>query len=64
MEKNNITIEQAFEIIEDFFAANQIEDPLSGMELMVKHYKQLNKQEQAALATFMAASRKKTVVNQ
>jgi hypothetical protein len=31
------------------------------MELMVKHYKQLNKQEQQALATFMATSRKKTV---
>ena len=64
MEKNNITIEQAFEIIEDFFAANQIEDPLKGMEIMVAHYKQLSKQEQDALVTFMAASRKKTVVNQ
>ena len=57
-------IEQAFEIIEDFFIANQIEDPLTGMEIMVAHYKQLSKQEQAALATFMDASRKKTVVNQ
>lgn len=54
-------IEQAFEIIEDFFVANQVIDPLTGMELMVKHYKQLNKQEQAALVTFMAASREKTV---
>jgi hypothetical protein len=54
-------IEQAFEIIEDFFIANQIEDPLTGMEVMVAHYKQLSKQEQAALATFMDASRKKTV---
>jgi hypothetical protein len=54
-------IEQAFEIIEDFFAANQIEDPLKGMEIMVAHYKQLNKQEQEALATFMAASREKSV---
>jgi len=54
-------IEQAFEIIEDFFAANQVTDPLTGMELMVKHYKQLNKQEQQALVTFMAASREKTV---
>ena len=61
MEKNNMAIEQAFEIIEDFFAANQVIDPLTGMELMVKHYKQLNKQEQAALVTFMAASREKTV---
>ena len=61
MEQN---LEQAFEIIEDFFAANQVKDPLTGMELMVKHYKQLNKQEQEALVTFMAASREKTVVNQ
>jgi hypothetical protein len=57
-------IEQAFEIIEDFFAANHIEDPLTGMEIMVANYKQLNKQEQEALVTFMAASREKTVVNQ
>lgn len=59
-----MVIEQAFEIIEDFFTANQVEDPLSGMELMVRHYKQLNKQEQEALVTFMDASREKTVVNQ
>jgi hypothetical protein len=59
-----MVIEQAFKIIEDFFAANQIEDPLKGMEVMVAHYKQLSKQEQEALATFMAASREKTVVNQ
>jgi len=57
-------LEQAFEIIEDFFAANHIEDPLTGMEIMVAHYKKLSKTEQAALATFMDASRKKTVVNQ
>jgi hypothetical protein len=60
----NQTLEQAFEIIEDFFAANHIEDPLLGMEVMVAHYKQLTKTEQTALATFMDASRKKTVVNQ
>jgi hypothetical protein len=64
MEEKNMIIEQALEIIEDFFAANHIEDPLTGMEIMVAHYKQLNKQEQAALATFMDASRKKTVQNQ
>ncbi len=57
-------LEQAFEIIEDFFAANHIEDPLTGMEVMVANYKKLSKTEQAALATFMDASRKKTVVNQ
>ena len=57
-------IEQAFEIIEDFFVANHIEDPLTGMEIMVANYKQLNKQEQEALVTFMAASREKTIVNQ
>jgi hypothetical protein len=55
------SLTQAFEIIEDFFAANHIEDPLSGMEIMVAHYKQLSKIEQQALATFMDASRKKTV---
>ena len=60
----NQTLEQAFEIIEDFFVANQIEDPLLGMEVMVANYKKLSKTEQAALATFMDASRKKTVVNQ
>jgi len=52
------TLEQAFEIIEDFFAANQVDDPLTGIELMVAHYKQLNPQEQTALATFMDASKK------
>ena len=54
-------IEQAFEIIEDFFVANQIIDPLKGMEIMVSNYKKLNKQEQEALIAFMAASREKTV---
>jgi len=57
-------IERAFEIIEDFFTANQVTDPLTGIEIMVANYKQLNKQEQQALATFMDASRKKTVPNQ
>ena len=57
----NQSLEQAFEIIEDFFVANQIEDPLLGMEVMVANYKKLNKSEQTALATFMDASRKKTV---
>jgi len=60
----NQTLEQAFEIIEDFFVANQIDDPLLGMEVMVAHYKQLSKTEQTALATFMDATRKKTVQNQ
>ena len=55
------TLTQAFEIIEDFFMANHIEDPLTGIEVMVAHYKQLSKTEQQALATFMDASRKKTV---
>jgi predicted DNA-binding protein len=54
-------IEQAFEIIEDFFVANQVTDPLRGMEIMVANYKQLNKQEQEALGVFMAASREKTI---
>jgi hypothetical protein len=58
------TLTQAFEIIEDFFKANQVTDPLKGMEIMVANYKQLNKQEQQALVTFMEASCEKTVVNQ
>ena len=61
MEKNNMEIEQCFEIIEDFFVANQITDPLTGMEIMVKHFKQLSQLEQQALVTFMATSSKKTV---
>jgi len=61
MKKNNMSIEQSFKVLEDFFVVNQIEDPLKGMELMVGHFKQLNKQEQQALITFMDASRKKTV---
>ena len=54
-------IEQALEIIEDFFVANQVTDPLKGMEIMVTHFKQLSKQEQQALLTFMAEGSKKTV---
>jgi hypothetical protein len=61
MEKNNMNIEQSFEIIEDFFVANQITDPLTGMEVMVKHFKQLSELEQQALVTFMAEGSKKTV---
>jgi hypothetical protein len=57
-------IEQALEIIEDFFAANQVSDPLSGMELMVQHFKQLSQLEQQALITFMDYGTEKTVVNQ
>jgi hypothetical protein len=54
-------LNQAFEIIEDFFVANHIEDPLTGIEVMVANYKKLSTTEQQALATFMDASRKKTV---
>ncbi len=57
-------IEQALEIIEDFFVANQVTDPLKGMEIMVKHFKQLSEQEQQALLTFMAEGGEKTVLNQ
>jgi hypothetical protein len=55
------TLTQAFEIIEDFFTANHIEDPLLGMEVMVANYKKLSKVERDALATFIDASKKKTV---
>jgi hypothetical protein len=61
VEKNTMTIEQSFEVLEDFFVANQVADPLKGMELMVRHFKQLSKLEQEALVVFMAASREKTV---
>ena len=61
MEKNNMSIDQSFEILEDFFVANQVVDPLCGMELMVKHFKQLSQLEQQALLTFMAEGSKKTV---
>jgi hypothetical protein len=64
MTKHNPTIEQSLEIIEDFFVANQVSDPLTGMEIMVKHFKQLSELEQQALLTFMAYGSKKTVVNQ
>ena len=57
-------IEQALEIIEDFFTANQIVDPLTGMEIMVKHFKQLSELEQQALIAFMDYGSKKTVLNQ
>ena len=57
-------IEQALEIIEDFFAVNQVSDPLTGMEIMVKHFKQLSQQEQQALIAFMDYGSKKSAVNQ
>jgi hypothetical protein len=60
MQKNTVTIEQSLEIIEDFFVANQIVDPLTGMEIMVTHFKQLSKLEQQALLTFMEYGSKKT----
>lgn len=56
-----MSIEQSFEVLEDFFVANQVADPLSGMELMVRHFKQLSELEQQALLTFMAEGSKKTV---
>ena len=61
MQKNDMTIEQSFEVLEDFFVANQVADPLAGMELMVRHFKQLSKLEQQALLTFVAEGSKKTV---
>jgi hypothetical protein len=60
MDKNSMTIDQSCEILQGFFIANQVIDPLSGMELMVKHFKQLSVLEKQALLTFMAEGNKKT----
>jgi hypothetical protein len=47
-----IDIEEACETIYRFADANQ-KDPLTGIELMVTHYKQLSPKEQQSLVVFM-----------
>lgn len=47
-----ISIEEACKIIYQFADANQT-DPLTGIELMVKYYKQLSPKEQQSLIVFM-----------
>ena len=54
----DIDIQTACNIILDFAQANQV-DVLTGMELMVKHYKILSAAERQALVEFMAETAKK-----
>ena len=52
-----INIEEACETIYRFADANQ-SDPLTGIELMVKYYKQLSPKEQQSLVIFMDETKK------
>lgn len=47
-----MNLETAVDTILDFSQANQV-DPLRGIELMVKHFRQLSAREQRALTVFM-----------
>jgi hypothetical protein len=47
-----IKLEEACEVIYRFADANQT-DPLTGVELMVKYFKQLSLKEQQSLVVFM-----------
>ena len=47
-----MNLNTAVDIILDFSQANQV-DPLRGIELMVKHFRQLSPTELRALRTFM-----------
>jgi hypothetical protein len=47
-----ISIEEACDVIYQFADANQT-DPLTGIELMVKYFKQLSPKEQQSLMVFM-----------
>jgi hypothetical protein len=51
-----IKLEEACETIYLFADANQT-DPLTGIELMVKYYKQLNPKERQSLVVFMDATK-------
>lgn len=50
-------INEACNTIELFAEANQL-DPLTGIEIMVKYYKQLSPRERNALVTFMEETKK------
>ena len=52
-----MTIEEAYEYIQDFAQANQV-DELTGIEYMVKYYTQLSARERIALQIFMAETSK------
>jgi hypothetical protein len=54
-----MTIDEAYERIQDFAQANQV-DELTGIEYMVRYYDQLSPNERVALGVFMAETRKKT----
>lgn len=52
-----MTIEDAYGAIQAFSQANHV-DELTGIELMVKHYRQISSRERAALHTFMEETKK------
>ena len=52
-----MTLETAVDTILDFSLANQV-DPLKGIELMVKHFRQLSPTELRAIRVFMEESAK------
>jgi len=52
-----MNLETAVDTILDFSLANQV-DPLRGIELMVKHFRQLSPQELRAIRVFMEESAK------
>jgi len=52
-----MNVETAIDTILTFSDANQT-DPLTGIELMVKYYKQLSPKEQQSLVIFMDETKK------
>ena len=52
-----MNIDTAVDVILDFSDANQV-DPLTGIELMVKHFRQLSALELRAIRVFMEESAK------
>jgi hypothetical protein len=52
-----MNVETAIDTILTFSEANQT-DPLTGIELMVKYYKQLSPNEQQSLVVFMDETKK------
>lgn len=52
-----MTINQALALIENYGVKSGLEDPLSVIEHMVKHYKKLEAYEQQALHLFMAEAK-------
>ena len=51
-----MNLEDAIDTILDFSEANQV-DPLNGIELMVKHFRQLSPKELRAIRVFMDESK-------